>query len=260
MRKYILTFLISASLSVVMFLPSTYAQTNKVAIVIDDFGNNMKGTERMLSLPIPLTVAVMPFLPSTKQDAIAAHKKGHEVIIHMPMEPIKGKKEWLGPKALTTDLSDEEITKRVEEAIEEVPHAIGMNNHMGSKVTADERMMRIILSVCKKHGLFYLDSKTNPNSVAKEIGKELHLPVIENNIFFDDVYTSSHVTRQANILLKKLESKQVVIAIGHVGPPGEITSSVIQSYIPKIREKADFIFLSDLVSPPPVSSLKTNKK
>lgn len=257
MRKHILTLFIFTLLSVVLFSSSIYAQTNKVAIVIDDFGNNMKGTEKMLSLPIPLTVAVMPFLPSTKQDAIAAHKKGHEVIIHMPMEPVKGKKEWLGPKALTTDLSDEEITKRVEEAIADVPYAIGMNNHMGSKVTADERMMRIILSICKKHGLFYLDSKTNPNSVAKKLGKELGIPVVENNLFFDDVYTSSHVTRQANVLLKKLQSEPVVIAIGHVGPPGEITSSVIQSYVPKIREKADFIFLSDLVSPqPPVSALQ----
>lgn len=251
MRKYIFTFLLLISLSVVMFLPPVYAQTNKLAIVIDDFGNNMKGTEKMLSLPIPLTVAVMPFLPSTKEDAIAAHKKGHEVIIHMPMEPIKGKKEWLGPKAITADLNDEEIIKRVEEAITNVPHAIGMNNHMGSKITANERMMRLILSVCKKHGLFYLDSKTNPNSVAKKIGEELGVPIIENNIFFDDVYTSSHVTKQANILLKRLQSDPAVIAIGHVGPPGEITAAVIQSYIPKIREQADFIFLSDLVSPPP---------
>lgn len=101
MRKYTIALLI-----IVLFLPSflfpiqANAHTNKVAIVIDDFGNNMKGTNQMLSLPIPLTVAVMPFLPSTKEDAIAAHKKGHEVIIHMPMEPIKGKKNGLGRKQL----------------------------------------------------------------------------------------------------------------------------------------------------------------
>ncbi|CAI8970078.1 MULTISPECIES: divergent polysaccharide deacetylase family protein [Bacillus] len=255
MRKHIIIFFIL--LSTVIFPFQTYAHTNKVAIVIDDFGNNMKGTERMLSLPIPLTVAVMPFLPSTKQDAVAAHQKGHEVIIHMPMEPIKGKKEWLGPKAITTDLSDHEIESRVEQAIQEVPHAIGMNNHMGSKVTADERIMRIILSVCKKHGLFYLDSKTNPNSVVPKIGKELEVPIVENQLFFDDVYTSSHITKQAQLLLQKIKEKPVVVAIGHVGPPGEITSRVIESTIPKVREHADFIFLSDLVlSPPPVSKQK----
>lgn len=252
MQKHIIIFFIA--LFIGLFPLQTYAHTNKVAIVIDDFGNSMKGTEKMLSLPIPLTVAVMPFLPSTKQDAVAAHQKGHEVILHMPMEPIKGKKEWLGPKAITTDLSDQEIEKRIEQAIQDVPHAIGMNNHMGSKVTADERIMRIILSVCKKHNLFYLDSKTNPNSVVPKIGKELGVPIVENQLFFDDVYTSSHITKQAQVLLQRIQEKPVVVAIGHVGPPGEITSQVIQSSIPKVREHADFIFLSDLaLSPPPVS-------
>ena len=127
MRKYTITVLIfTLFIPFFLFPIQANAHTNKVAIVIDDFGNNMKGTDKMLSLPIPLTVAVMPFLPSTKQDAIAAHKKGHEVIIHMPMEPIRGKKEWLGPKAITTDLSDEEINNRLEQAIQEIPHAIGM--------------------------------------------------------------------------------------------------------------------------------------
>lgn len=257
MRKYVVIFLLTALLPIITFSVPTYAHTNKVAIVIDDFGNNMKGTEKMLALPIPLTVAVMPFLPSTKQDATSAHQKGHEIIIHMPMEPVKGKKEWLGPKAITTDLSDDEIRSRVKQAIEEVPFAIGMNNHMGSKATADERVMRIILSVCKEHGLFYLDSKTSPNSVVKKIAEEIGVPTVENKLFFDGVYTSAHVTKQANSLLKKVEKEPVMVAIGHVGPPGEITSSVIRSYIPKIQEKADFIFLSDLVSPaPPVSSQK----
>ncbi|KFN01118.1 divergent polysaccharide deacetylase family protein [Bacillus clarus] len=255
MRKHTIILLVLMMCVPLLIFPiQANAHTNKVAIVIDDFGNNMKGTEKMLSLPIPLTVAVMPFLPSTKQDAVAAHKKGHEVIIHMPMEPIKGKKEWLGPKAITTDLSDTEIKNRVEQAIEEVPHAIGMNNHMGSKVTADERIMRIILSVCKKHGLFYLDSKTNPNSVVSKIGKELGVSIIENQLFFDDVYTAEHISKQAQLLIKKIQEKPVMVAIGHVGPPGEITSRVIESSIPRVREHADFIFLSDLALSPPVVS------
>lgn len=74
---------------------------------------------------------------------------------------------------------------------------------MGSKVTADERIVRLILSACKKHGLFYLDSKTNPNSVVPKIGKELGVPIIENQLFFDDVYTVSHISKQAQILIKK---------------------------------------------------------
>ena len=105
-RKYLYAKIYDCIIHHCFVLPSflfpiqANAHTNKVAIVIDDFGNNMKGTNQMLSLPIPLTVAVMPFLPSTKEDAIVAHKKGHEVIIHMPMEPIKGKKNGLGRKQL----------------------------------------------------------------------------------------------------------------------------------------------------------------
>lgn len=225
--------------------------SHQVAIVIDDFGNNMKGTDKMLSLPIPLTAAVMPFLPSTKEDAELAHKKGYEVIVHLPMEPIKGKKSWLGPNAITTDLSDEEIRKRVEMAIKDVPFAIGMNNHMGSKATADTRVMRIVLAVCKEHGFFYLDSKTNPKSVVRKTAKEAGVPVIENKLFFDDVYTHTHVAKQANLLLQKTKEEPVMIAIGHVGPPGEITSSVIASYIPKIKQEANFVFVSQLLPPRP---------
>ncbi|MEH6940223.1 divergent polysaccharide deacetylase family protein, partial [Bacillus sp. JJ664] len=151
-----------------------YAEPNhKVAIVIDDFGNNMKGTEQMLSLPIPLTVAVMPFLPSTQKDASTAHSRGYEVIVHLPMEPRTGMASWLGPNAITSNLSDLEIRRRVVAAIDDVPYAIGMNNHMGSKATSDERVMRIVLSVCKERGLFFLDSKTNYWSIVSKIAKEL---------------------------------------------------------------------------------------
>ena len=98
----------------------------------------------------------MPFLSSTKRDAELAFKNGHEVIVHLPLEPKKGKKSWLGPQGITTDLGDDEIRRRVEAAIQDVPHAVGMNHHMGSKATEDERVMRIVLEVCKKMGFFIL--------------------------------------------------------------------------------------------------------
>ncbi|PEJ57182.1 hypothetical protein CN601_03275 [Bacillus sp. AFS017336] len=232
---------------------SVFAEKNhKVAIVIDDFGNNMKGTEQMLSLPIPLTVAVMPFLPSTQKDATAAHKKGYEVIVHLPMEPKKGKASWLGPNAILTNLSDQEIRKRVELAIDNVPFAIGINNHMGSKATSDERVMRIVLAVCKERGLFFFDSKTNYRSVVSKIADEIGVPVIENKLFFDDLYTMSHIEKQTRLLLEKVKSETTMIAIGHVGEPGEMTSNAIKEYIPKIKQEATFVFLSELVENVPI--------
>ncbi|MDQ0059319.1 divergent polysaccharide deacetylase family protein [Paenibacillus harenae] len=224
------------------------SQKRFVAIVIDDFGNGMAGTEEMMKLPVKFTAAIMPFLPTTKQDAELSHKKGHDVIVHMPMEPNKGLRKWLGPGALTTDLSDEEVRKRVEAAIDDVPHAIGMNNHMGSKVTADERMMRIVLGVCKERGLFFLDSRTTYKTVVPKIAAELGVPLVSNDVFLDDVYSVGHISKQISLLRKHMESHEIGVTIGHVGPSGLKTASVLKQSIPVMQSDVQFVKLSALVS------------
>lgn len=218
-----------------------------VAIVIDDFGNGMTGTDEMLKLPVKFTAAVMPFMPTTKQDAEAAHKLGHDVIVHMPMEPNKGKRKWLGPGALTSDLTDNEIRRRVEAAIADVPYAIGMNNHMGSKITADERIMRIVLTVCKEHGLFFLDSRTTYKTVVPKIAEEVGIPLVSNDVFLDDIYTERHISKQISVLRKLLETNESCVMIGHVGPPGKKTASVLKQFIPEMKSVAAFVKLSDMV-------------
>lgn len=219
-----------------------------VAVVIDDFGNGMDGTAEMLMLPIKITAAIMPFMPTTKQDAEEAHRLGHDVIVHMPMEPNKGLKKWLGPGALTTDLNDAEVRKRVEDAINDVPYAIGMNNHMGSKVTSDERMMRIVLGVCKERGLFFLDSRTSYKTVVPKIAAELQVPIVSNDVFLDDVYTVKHISKQIEVLRKHLESHVSCITIGHVGPSGKKTASVLQQSIPVMQTSVQFVKLTALIS------------
>ncbi|MGG0718247.1 divergent polysaccharide deacetylase family protein [Robertmurraya massiliosenegalensis] len=221
----------------------------ELAIVIDDFGNNMEGSKEMLALPIPLTVAIMPFLSTTEKDAKLAHEKGHEVIIHLPMEPKKGKKSWLGPGAITTDLSDKEIRKRVEQAIQTVPYAVGMNHHMGSKATEDERVMRIILEVCKENNLYYLDSKTAQKSVIPKIAEELSVPFLENDMFFDHIYSERHIYQQASKLTDRLDNRQQFIAIGHVGITGNKVVSALKTYLPEYEKEAKIVPLSALITP-----------
>ncbi|ART75941.1 hypothetical protein B4U37_07820 [Sutcliffiella horikoshii] len=248
--KVILVVLLSSVF--ILYLPSVKSSaevhsSNKVAIVIDDFGNNMKGTEEILHLPVPLTVAVMPFLSTTEQDAEMAHRLGHEVILHLPMEPLKGKSSWLGPGAITSNLTDKEIYKRVNDAIDSVPYAVGINNHMGSKITADKRIMRIILGICKERNLYYLDSKTTKKSVVAELATELGVPFLENELFFDEVYSTNHIVKQTNHLIKKTEVDDSIIAIGHVGVVGEKTAGVLKQYIPKLQEKAEIVTLSNIL-------------
>lgn len=225
----------------------TNVTTKKVAIVIDDFGNNMEGTAEMLKLPIPFTVAVMPFLPSTKQDAQLAHDRGLEVILHLPMEPVRGKKSWLGPGAITTDLSSDEIHKRIVAAIDDVPYAIGINNHMGSKATADERIMKILIDICKERNLVLLDSRTTPKSVIGKIADSRGVPHADNQLFFDDLYTYSHISKQMAKLKRLVHEREEVIAIGHVGPPGKKTAQVIKEAIPAIQKEATFVPISQMV-------------
>lgn len=263
-RVYVMSKLcriaVSWSLALLLLLPAGAGQARaaeeeqaksvrQFAIVIDDFGNGMDGTEEMLKLPVKFTAAIMPFMPTTKKDAEEAHRLGHDVIVHMPMEPNKGLKKWLGPGAITTDLSDAEIRKRVEEAIDNVPYAVGMNNHMGSKITADERIMRIVLAVCKERGLFFLDSRTTFKSVVPKVTQELGVPALANDVFLDDVYTEQHVAKQMTIAKKQLESKDTCIVIGHVGPPGKKTAAVLRASIPAMQSDGlvQFVKLSNLV-------------
>jgi uncharacterized protein len=224
--------------------------SRQIAVVIDDFGNSMQGTEQMLQLPIKLTVAVMPFLPTTKQDAEAAHAKGHDVIVHLPMEPVRGPRSWLGPGAITTNLTNEEIRKRVEAAIADVPHAIGMNNHMGSKATADKRVMRIVLQVCKDKGLFFLDSRTSYKTVVPKVAQEVGVITLHNDVFLDDIYTQNHVLRQITVMKKFLTHNDKCIVIGHVGPPGLYTSGVLKNVIPELQHSATFVPITQLLPLP----------
>ncbi|KAA9017073.1 divergent polysaccharide deacetylase family protein [Niallia endozanthoxylica] len=248
MRITFMTIMLLFSICITEIHAETKTALRKeLAIVIDDFGNNMKGTEEMLDLPVPITVAVMPFLSTTARDAKLAHKKGHEVIVHLPMEPKSGKKSWLGPGAITTDMSDKEIRKQVEKAIESVPYAVGMNHHMGSKVTEDERVMRVVLEVCKEKGLYYLDSKTSSNSVVGKVAEELSVPHLENDLFFDHIYSEQYINKQANKLMQQLTEEEQLIAIGHVGITGERVVSTLKTYIPKYKEYADIVPLSTLI-------------
>lgn len=226
---------------------SVHAESmKKMVIIIDDLGNGMKGTNEMLNMPITLNVAIMPFLPTTKKDAELAHEKGIDVLVHMPMEPRKGKKDWLGPGAITTDLSDEEIRKRVHAAIDDVPYAVAMNNHMGSKVTSDRRIMSIVLDVCKERGLFFVDSKTDHQSVVAELAVQKGMPPVENDIFLDDQYSISHISRQMRLAEEKLKQQDTCITIGHVGVPGLMTAGIIRDAIPRLTGKVEWISISKM--------------
>jgi uncharacterized protein len=165
------------------------------------------------------------------------------------MEP-QQKTRGLGKGAITTNLSDVEILKRVLAAIADVPHAIGINNHMGSKVTGDPRVMKVILEVCRERNLIFVDSKTNYWSVVPKVAKQLKVPFVENHIFLDDSSNPSNIATQCALIRKHLKHHDICFAIGHVGRPGKETASVLEQEVPKIQQAATFIKVSSLFPPP----------
>lgn len=260
-RKYIayiliVTIISIAALSIYPYssnlLKHTVAEGTKgyIAIIIDDFGNNGKGTEAMLDLNIPITVAIMPFLDSSIKDGEKANDKGLEIILHMPMEPISGKPSWLGPGAIKCAMTDQEIRLNINNSLDELKWAVGMNNHMGSKVCQDRKSMESILLTAKSKGIYYVDSKTVENSIAAEVAEDLGIPYLVRDVFLDSVKKQENVEAQlmklANIALKK----GYAVGIGHVGPEGgDMTAKAIKKMYPKISDKGiKFVYVSDIFS------------
>lgn len=238
-----------------IFLMSMRAKTTSgegraayIALVIDDLGNQEEGTDELLTLGIPITVAVMPFRPFSKKDAEEAHKRGMEVILHVPMEPVKGKPEWLGPKGITTQLSNEQIWERLQEGLNEIPHVVGMNNHMGSKAMADQRVVTVLLEFAKDKKLFFLDSKTTMKSAASQIAKDLEVCYFERDVFLDHVKHKKEIRKSLEELGDIALNRGYAIGIGHVGEQGgKITMEQIKSMIPILEKRGiQFIHLSQI--------------
>ena len=217
------------------------------AIIIDDFGGGTGGVRDFLEGDIPITAAVMPFTENSKPHAEWAHKNGFEVMIHLPMEPKKGKRSWLGPNPITVDLTPSEVRKRVEEAIKSVPYAIGLNNHMGSRAVEDEKIVRAIVEVVKERGLYIIDSGTSPDSKFPKVALEMGVPLLKRDVFLDDISSSSYTRKQMSRLARITEFKGQGIAIGHVGVTGKVCSiGIFQSMEEFQKRKIKIVPVSKL--------------
>lgn len=228
--------------------PSNSNAGGKLAIVIDDFGQDRNGVKEMMSIQRHLTFAVMPFLPYSQTDAIEAHEKGFEIIVHLPMEPVKGKVSWLGPKPIVSTLSDNEVYDITSEAFVDVPYAVGANIHMGSKISADTRIMSDVLDIVKENRVYFLDSKTSSKSVAKKIAEEKAIPFYERDVFLDGQVSKEQVKEQLRKAGEIALNKGKAIAIGHVGiEGGKVTAQAIVEMLPEFDKKnIQLVFVSEL--------------
>jgi N-acetylmuramoyl-L-alanine amidase CwlD len=221
----------------------------KVAIVIDDFGqSNPRGLKEILTVDRPLTFAVMPNLEYSRQQAALAAKRGYEVIVHLPMQPLRGKASWLGPGAITSNMTPEEIRNQVRRDFDQVPYASGFNNHMGSLITAREDLIRPVLEVAREKGFYVLDSRTSEESKIVPLAQSMCIAYAQRDIFLDDVKSTAYIKKQLHLLADEALAKGSAIGIGHVGLGGEKMARAIKEMLPVMEARGiEFVYLSELL-------------
>jgi len=213
--------------------PAVPAGAPRVAIVIDDMGMNRRNTRAAIALPPPLTMAFLSYAPDLPEVTSAARRAGHELLVHVPMQP-RGADADPGPKVLTTDLPAEALRTRLDWALSRFSGYVGINNHMGSAMTADREGMRLILAELKRRGLLFLDSRTTARSVAVALSETLDVPHAARDLFLDNVQDVAAI--KDNLLrLERIARKHgTAIAIGH---PYDSTLAALRAWIPQARRR-----------------------
>ena len=197
-----------------------------LAIVIDDLGFDLGQVKRLLSLPAPITLAILPYAPNAEASAKLARQAGRELLVHVPMEPVGG--EDPGPNALTVGLSVEENVKRLDANLAIFSGYVGVNNHMGSAVTANAEIMRGVLEELNSRGLMYLDSRTANNSWGWRLAERMNMPAAVNHVFLDNVRKTSEVRRWLRVAARQARERGAAVAIGH---PHAATLEALEAWL-----------------------------
>ncbi len=216
----------------------------KVAIIIDDIGYERRVAEKFLSLDVVLTFSVFPHSPFQQRIIRKAHAKGFGIMLHLPMEPYEYPEVDPGPDALLTSMSPDELIDQLNKNLDAVPLIKGVNNHMGSKMTTESTRMYQIFSVLKKRGLFFVDSRTTPESVCKPSARLLQIPFAERDVFIDHVQEADFIRKQIKELIRIAEIHGTAIGIAH---PHLITYEIFREELPELQKKVRLVPASSLV-------------
>ncbi|MDD3518048.1 MAG: divergent polysaccharide deacetylase family protein [Chromatiales bacterium] len=199
-----------------------------ISIIIDDIGYELAGGLRAVALPGPVTCSVLPDTPHADRLARAAHRAGKEVMVHLPMQATEALP--LGPGGLTLDMTEQAFRASVARSIAAVPHARGVNNHMGSLLTRHPGHMAWLMEELRHHrDLYFVDSRTTDRSVARQVAREHAIPGTQRDIFLDTIPGDRAYVRQQFIqLVNVARHKGHAVAIGH---PYPATLDVLEDHL-----------------------------
>ncbi len=206
----------------------------RVAIVLDDAGASLEELDRALGIGRPVALAILPGLPHSTELARRASEAGLEVLLHLPMEPEDpAKTHLMGPGGVYGEMSEEAIARVVRTNLDQLPGVVGVNNHMGSRGTADPRVLRAVMRVIKERGLFFVDSRTTPRSAAEPVARELGVPLAVRSVFLDHDPAPEAIRQQVRRLVDLARRQGIALAIGHINRPH--TAEVLREMVPELE-------------------------
>ncbi|MHC8337042.1 divergent polysaccharide deacetylase family protein [Pseudomonas sp. HLT2-19-2] len=219
---------------------ATAPQKAYLSLIIDDLGQNLPRDRRVLALPGPVTTAIMPDTPHATEFAREAHRAGKIVILHMPMDPATG------PFAWHPDLPIEELEKRLNAALKVVPYTAGINNHMGSRMTAQPAAMTWLMADLQRRHKFFVDSRTSAQTVAAAEAQKIGLASVSRDVFLDDERTEAAIFTQLQTAINLARKQGSAVMIGHPYPQ---TLAVLERELPKLKAQGiDWIDIKLMIS------------
>ncbi len=220
------------------------APRGKIVLILDDVGFDHQPVDEAMTIDPNVNFSVLPNAARATQVATLLHLRGFEVLCHLPMEPEHFPRVSPGSGAVLTTMSNDEIARTTVANVEAVPFARGVNNHMGSRATADRRVMESVLAALPED-MYFIDSRTTPASVAAAVAREMSVRAASRNTFLDDVASDAAVRHQLRALAREAEQQGIAIGIGHMYP---VTVRVLRAAVPQLkREGFRFVRASQVV-------------
>lgn len=216
----------------------------KVAIVMDDFGYNMKDLDTLFATKLPVTFSVLPNLAFSRRVAELARSKGYEVILHLPLEA-NDKSAPAEVDTIKTDMDKNKITSMLDQEMSSVPGLRGVSNHQGSKATEDKVTMSIVIGDLKKKNLYYFDSLVTDRSVCRDLARSAGVPYAKRDMFLDNTASQDYIEKQMLSLRRFAFRKGSAIAVCH---DRKNTITVLNRMMPELsKDGIEFVSLSDMV-------------
>lgn len=200
-----------------------------IAIIIDDVGNSPADAQRLIRIPVPLTLSFLPFLPHSASLATQAHAAGKEIMLHVPMQNTRNMR--LGPGALTLDMQQPVFVETLRRALKAIPYVQGINNHMGSALTQQPLPMRWTMEELQRYPLYFVDSRTTAQTVAQTTAEAHQIPNLARDVFLDHEITPEAIDREFKRLLKLARTRGTAVAIGH---PHRATLDYLEKALPDL--------------------------